>query len=440
MAFDRRFTLMLATWIAALLVVLVAFILALATPDLAAARIVAGLLVVGAATGLWRHVERTNVTVARFVEAIRYGDMSARFDGRGGAGFGQLGAALDAAMRELQAKRDQSVRELHYLEALIDDMPVAVLTIDAERGVMPANKVARRLFVLHVGVQPEDYAIYGSTFARRLTADSPVRQELLILHFATGPQHAIVRTATLERLGLSVRVVTVEPMQGTLDAVEMAAQTQLVRVLTHEILNSLTPVTSLAGTAAVLLGDDPPDIADARAAITTLARRAEGLRHFIESYRAVARAPEVRRRRFTAKPFAEELERLFTVDWPLLPLTLAVAEGLTLDADPDLLAQVLINLLRNAAQAASSREGEQWVRLSIAPRGEQVRIEVEDSGPGVPESLRRDVFLPFFTTRAEGTGVGLNLARQIVIAHGGTIDVADGRVGGALFGITLQKG
>jgi nitrogen fixation/metabolism regulation signal transduction histidine kinase len=437
MAFDRRFTLVLAAWIVALLVTLVAFILALMTPDLAAARIVVALLVIGAASGLWRHVERTNVTVARFVEAIRHGDMSARFDGRGGAGFGALGAALDAAIRDLQAKRDQSARDLHYLEALIDDMPVAVLTVDAEHGVVPANKVARRLFTRHAGVRPDDYAVYGSTFAHRLAADSPVRQELLILHFATGPQHAIVRTAALERLGLSMRVVTVEPMQGTVDAVEMAAQTQLVRVLTHEILNSLTPVTSLAGTAAVLLGDDPPDIADARAAITTLARRAEGLRHFIESYRAVASPPEVRRQRFAARPFAEELGRLFTVDWPLLPLTIEAPDGLMLDADANLLAQVLINLLRNASQAASAREGEQWVRLSIAQHGEQVRIEVEDSGPGVPESLRRDVFLPFFTTRAEGTGVGLNLARQIVIAHGGTIDVADGSAGGALFGITL---
>jgi nitrogen fixation/metabolism regulation signal transduction histidine kinase len=440
MGFDHRFTLALAGWIALLLAALVGFILALTSSGLGATRIVAALLVMGAAAGLWRHVERTNVTVARFVEAIRYGDLSTRFDGRGGAGFGELGKALDAAMRALQSERDRASREQRYLEALLDDMPVAVLTIDAERGVTPTNKAARRLFAHHEGARQEDYAVYGATFARRLAADAPLRQELMILNLDGGPQHAVVRSALLERLGLPVRVVTVEPMQGTLDAVEMAAQTELVRVLTHEILNSLTPVTSLAGTAAVLLGEDPPDIDDARAAITTLARRAEGLRHFIESYRAVARAPDVRRRRFAARPFADELARLFTVDWPLIPFTANAPDGLMLDADPDLLAQVLINLLRNAAQASQRGDDEPWVRLGMAARGDGVRIEIEDSGPGVPENLRRDIFLPFFTTRAEGTGVGLNLARQIVIAHGGTIDVDTGAAGGALFRITLPGG
>ncbi|VVS99680.1 ATP-binding protein [Sphingomonas sp. EC-HK361] len=437
MGFDRRFTLGLAAWVAALLVVAAGFLLALATPGLAAARLVAGLLVAGVVWGLWRHVARTNQIVARFVEAVRFGDVTARFDRGGGAGFGDLGATLDAAMRHLHAERGQAERDLRYYEALIDDVPVAVLTVDAARGVTLANKVARRLFVRHDGVQPGDFAVYGTSFAHRLAQDGPVRQELLILQFAGGPQHAIVRTAALGRLGLDVRVVTVEPMQGTLDTVEMATQTDLVRVLTHEILNSLTPVTSLAGTAVVLLGEDPPDIADARAAVLTLARRAEGLRHFIESYRAVARAPEVRRRVFGAQPFADELRRLFLVEWPTLPLTVDVPPALNLDADPDLIAQVLINLLRNAAQATYLREGPAWVRLAMTAEGDRVRIAVEDSGPGVPEALRRDIFLPFFTTRAEGTGVGLNLARQIVIAHGGTIEVGQGAQGGALFSLVI---
>ena len=301
MGFDRRFTLGLAAWIAALLIVAAGFLLALATPGLAAARILAALLVAGVVWGLWRHVARTNQIVARFVEAVRFGDVTARFDRGGGAGFGDLGASLDAAMRQLHAERGQAERDLRYYEALIDDVPVAILTVDAARGMTLANKVARRLFVRHDGVQPGDFAVYGTSFAHRLAQDGPIRQELLILQFAGGPQHAIVRTAALGRLGLDVRVVTVEPMQGTLDSVEMATQTDLVRVLTHEILNSLTPVTSLAGTAVVLLGEDPPDIPDARAAVLTLARRAEGLRHFIESYRAVGRpcargpAPGLRR-------------------------------------------------------------------------------------------------------------------------------------------------
>lgn len=437
MGFDRRFTLVLALWIAGLLVALAGFIWSFGVEGLGATRVVAGLIVVAAAGGLWGHVDRTNRTVARFVEALSSKDFATRFDGRGGTGFSELGTALNEAMRGLQEERDRSAREMRYLEALVDDVPIALLTIDPAHGVTLANKAARRLFTRHQGVRPEDFAVYGATFAGRLGDDGEARQELLILRMVGGPERAIVRSASLERLGLRIRAVTVEPVQGTLDTIEMAAQTDLVRVLTHEILNSLTPVTSLAGTAEALLDAEPPDVPDARIAVATLSRRAEGLRRFIDSYRAVSHAPVLRRRSFAAEPFAAELAKLFAAEWIDVPLTLEIQSDLTLDADPDLLAQVLINLLRNAAEATRRATGEPWVRLALSNVGGHVWIEVEDSGPGVPANLRRDIFLPFFTTRAEGTGVGLNLARQVVVAHGGTIDIADGRSGGALFRIIL---
>lgn len=251
----------------------------------------------------------------------------------------------------------------------------------------------------------------------------------------------LVRSATLERLGRRTRAVSVQPIQGTLDAVEMAAQTDLVRVLTHEILNSLTPVTSLADTASDLLAEPDlapdPRIADARAAVATLARRARGLGHFIEAYRAVAQTPQLRRQRFAARAWAGELARLFAAEHPGVPLNAEVApEGLVLDADPDLLAQVLINLLRNAAQAMEAVAAPR-LTLRLLGEGGGVAIEVEDNGPGIPPALRQDIFLPFFTTRATGTGVGLNLARQIVVAHGGTIEAGDAPGGGARLRIML---
>jgi nitrogen fixation/metabolism regulation signal transduction histidine kinase len=438
MGFDKRFSLILAAWIAVLFAALILFLLALAMSGLAAARILAGLAVIVPAVGLWRHVQRTNITVARFVEALGHGDFATRFDGRGGAGFDTLGTALNEAMRKLQLERDTAAREQRYLEALVDDMPVALLTIDETHGVTAANKAARRLFNRHEGVRPQDFAVYGTTFASRLAEEGPIKQELLILRLLGGPQRAIVRSASLERLGLRIRAVTVEPVQGTLDTIEMAAQTDLVRVLTHEILNSLTPVTSLAGTAATLLDTEPPDVPDARIAVSTLARRAEGLRRFIDSYRAVSRPPELRRRRFAAAPFVAEIVKLFEAEWPMVSLTHQVQADLALDADPDLLAQILVNLLRNGAEAALRGKAEAtWVRITLSRLEDRIAIEVEDSGTGVPMHLRGDVFLPFFTTRAEGTGVGLNLARQVVIAHGGTIDIADGAAGGALFRIVL---
>jgi signal transduction histidine kinase len=231
--------------------------------------------------------------------------------------------------------------------------------------------------------------------------------------------------------------VTVQPVLGLLNAVEAAVQTDLVRVLTHEILNSLTPVTSLAETAANLLeGSDlggDHRIADARAAVGALARRAAGLSHFIEAYRAVARAPEVEKREFLARSWAEELVRLFDPKATGVSVALEVEPAdLVLNADPDLLAQVVINLLRNAAQAMAGHTASPSILVRIMLRGDLSLIEVEDNGPGVPIGLRQDIFLPFFTTRKQGSGVGLNLARQITLAHGGAIEVAEGKEGGAL--------
>lgn len=432
----RRFTLLLAVWVVALALALIASILAFQTDGLGAARIVAGAVALSCAAGLWHHVTRTNRMMARFIEALHFGDTSSRFGGEQGAGFGELGDALNDAMAKAHARQQAAQGELRFYEALADDMPVALLTVDAEGRVTLGNKAARRLFSDVEGVQPEDFSLYSATFARHLAEGGP-SEALLLLALNGMPQNVLVRSARLDRLGRQTRVVTVQPVQGMLNTVEAAVQTDLVRVLTHEILNSLTPVTSLAETAAGLLQDpelgQSQRISDARAAVSALARRAGGLSHFIEAYRAVARAPQVERRDFLAKPWAEELLRVFE------PQTLGISVALTvepadlvLNADPDLLAQVIINLLRNAAQAMEGHTAQPSIAIRILAPRELSMIEVEDNGPGVPAGIRQDIFLPFFTTRKHGNGVGLNLARQIAIAHGGAIEVTEGRAGGAL--------
>ncbi|TGX54262.1 sensor histidine kinase [Sphingomonas gei] len=441
MGFDQRFTIGLIAWIAALAAALLACVAAFATPGLGAARIVALAIAAGTFAGLWAHVTRTNRTIARFLEALKFGDTMLRFDARGGAGFGELGGSLNEALARFRSDQDRLSGELRYLDALVDDMPVAILTVSVAGNVTLANKAARRLFAGEHGTLPEDFAIYGATFAQHL-ANASQSEALLILNIAGRSQRMLVRAATLERLGQRTRAISVQPIQGTLDAVEMAAQTDLVRVLTHEILNSLTPVTSLAATAADLLGDADltadPRIGDARSAVETLARRAKGLSNFIEAYRAVAHTPEIKRQRFAARPWTDELARIFVAKAPEVPLSVHVSpDTLALDGDPDLLAQVLINLLQNAAQAMSAADRPPRLALRLLGDGQATAIEVEDNGPGVPESLRQDIFLPFFTTRAAGTGVGLNLTRQIVVAHGGAIDVTDAPGGGALFRIVL---
>lgn len=446
MGFRSRFVAGLAWRAAAFLGTVLLFVLALETPGLGAARILAGLFCLWALIELWRHIRRTNVELARFVEAVRLGDLSQSFShGAQGSGFGEIGRALDGAIRALREERHRLTDSGRFYEAVLDDAPTPLLTVGSDGRVELTNKAARRLFVRHQGVRIDDFRDYGEAFASLLAEQTVGRPRVVPLILDSVPQAAVVSAAAVHRLGGMVRVIAVQPIQSELNAVEIAAQSDLVRVLTHEIMNSMTPVTSLAQTAAALMveadkGSDPA-IADARAAVETLARRADGVMHFVESYRQISRKPEVRRRVFEALAWSRELGALFRASDSSEGVTLTIdvqPEPLVLDADPDLLCQVLINLLRNAAEAARGHSNAPDVTLAFTglPRG-RVRIEIGDNGPGVPATLRQEVFLPFFTTKPKGTGVGLSLARQIVLAHAGSITLAESPSGGALFRIVL---
>lgn len=446
MGFDRHYTLGLALHLAMAMVCLAAFAWSLLTPDLGAVRILCAAAVFMSGIGLWRHVRRANFELARFVEAIEFGDLQARFARPGSdSGFDRLGEALDRGIRKLRDDRVRLQEASRFYEALADDAPAALLTIDPDGRIEPVNKAARKLFNRHVGVRPDDYAPYGGHFAATLTGLEPGRSQTMLIETDIGPQRVLVRCASLTRIGGATRVIAVQVIQQALNAVEVAAQSDLIRVLTHEIMNSMTPVTSLARTASDLMeqADDGRDplIADARAAVDTLARRADGVMHFVETYRTITRPPQVDRRLFAARPFADELAKLFAADADRSRVRLAVnvtPADHRIDADPDLLAQVVINLLRNAADAAECHRDRPEVSITIAATGAgRTRIEVADNGPGVPEALRHDIFLPFFTTKKTGSGIGLSFARQVLLAHDGSIEIDSAASGGALFRLTI---
>ena len=446
MALKGRFVAGLAGRAAMMLVAGSAFAWTLTTEGLGASRLLAGGLCLWAIWSLWRYIQRTNIELARYLEAVRLGDLSQSFSQRsGGSGFTEVGEALEQGIRRLREERHQLTDASRFYEAVLDDAPTALLTVDSEGRIELANKAARRLFIRHQGVRYEDFRTYGETFARALCDDAVARPRLVPLMLDAVPQSAMLSAALVHRLGGTVRVIAVQPIQGELNAVEIAAQSDLVRVLTHEIMNSITPVTSLARSAADLMAEidtgNDPAVADARAAVETLARRADGVMHFVESYRQISRTPEVRRRTFAVSPWARELESLFRAGDVAegVGLSLAVTpEGLMIDVDPDLMCQVLINLMRNAAEAARDNSAEPQIDLSFSfIAGGRVQIEVADNGAGVPESLAQDVFLPFFTTKKKGTGVGLSLARQVVLAHRGSIGLGKSPTGGALFRIIV---
>jgi two-component system, NtrC family, nitrogen regulation sensor histidine kinase NtrY len=367
---------------------------------------------------------------------VRFEDYSQRFSDPSGGGFDVLGQTLDQALKTLQARHTEESAESRYLAAIVDDSPSALLTINPDGRVDLLNKAARQLFARAPLHRLEDLEVLGPELAAAVRLPAGTRK-ITRLILDGVPQKAIFASAQVARLDQPVSVLSILPVQSELGALEVAAQADLVRVLTHEIMNSLTPVTSLARTGADLVASAAKrnnDLADAKTATETVARRAEGILRFVESYREFAQTPDIHRRQFKAKPWGEEIMRLALAN---------AAEGridarievepktMSLSADPELLAQALLNLIRNSMRAtAESDPAIVILGLTREPNG-HFRIEVRDNGPGIPEDRREDIFLPFYTTHRGGSGVGLSFARQVALAHGGSICALDAPEGGA---------
>lgn len=436
MDFRRKFEFGLA-WRTAVLVACVwLFIQALNAPDLRAGRIIAALIAVVALASLWNFIRRTNFQVSRFIESVRFEDYSQRFSDPSGGGFDVLGDTLDAALKQLQARHMKESAEARYLSAILDDSPSALVTIDQDGRVELLNKAARQLFGQRPMSSVGDFDALGAELAAVVKLPPGIRK-ITRLMLDGVPHKAIFASAQVARLDQPVTVLSILPVQSELGALEVAAQADLVRVLTHEIMNSLTPVTSLARSSADMVAAAEKagaDVADARQAAETVARRAEGILRFVESYREFAQTPEVHRRSFKAAPWAEEILRLALASAGERQVEGRVEvkpKSLSLTADPELLAHAVLNLLRNGIRATNDSAAPA-VSLTVQrePNG-RFRIDVEDNGPGIPQDRREDIFLPFYTTHKGGSGVGLSFARQVALAHGGSIVALESAAGGA---------
>jgi len=260
-------------------------------------------------------------------------------------------------------------------------------------------------------------------------------------------RHLILSTMQITVTGALVRLITLQDIQSELDWNELSAWQDMARILSHEIMNSLTPIASLARTADEMVDDlahragaEDELVADLHSAIRTLARRSDGLMRFVRSYRQFTQMPPPSLRPVALREYFQRLEKLLLTEWAGRGIELHVAapaNGLMLLADDSLLDQALINLLKNAADAASSSSVPQvWLDARLSDRGRPV-IEIADNGPGLDEALGEKIFLPFFTTKPEGSGIGLALARQVMLVHKGAITASPRPGGGALFRLTF---
>jgi len=351
---------------------------------------------------------------------------------------------MSRALARLRAGRAEREEQVHYLQTLVDHAPVALISVEESGKVRLLNIAARRLFGPQL-TETAQFARYGASFAAGILSLRAGTAATLRMERASSTlQLKVTATGLVTRAG-RYHLLSLQNIGQEMTAQEMAAWQTVIRVMAHEVMNSLTPVSSLATTARALVHDvleqlpaeDPraASLIDAREALETLARRSEGLLHFVRNHRRLTRALETRPEITSIKGVFARLQRLLGQDLAARSIqmtTSVVPESLEIVVDPDLLDQALINLVRNAIEAL--RETREGVIALSASRDleDHVTITVSDNGPGIPEEHREKVFVPFFTTKRQGSGIGLTLVRQIATAHGATVEVSEGEQGGAV--------
>ena len=382
--------------------------------------------------------------VARFLDAISCDDISQNFSAlRGDGAHGELGTAMAQVLERLRAGRAEREQQAHYFQTLIAHVPVALISADAAGKVQLRNMAARRLFETALG-DTAQFARHGAPFAVGVESLHPGSTAILRMERSSGPLQLKAAVAELALGGARLRLISLQNIESEMSAQEIAAWQTVIRVMAHEVMNSLTPVSSLAATAHDLVRDvlqklpanDPraAALADAREALETVARRSEGLLHFVQNHRRLTKRLVTQLQVTSMRRIFARLQRLLAHDLAArdIQLTSTVEpETLQISADIELLDQALINLVRNAIEALRDvPDGRIALSARRDPDG-RIAVCVADNGPGIAAEQLEKIFVPFFTTKRQGSGVGLTLVRQIATAHGATVDVAQTPGGGA---------
>ncbi|MCP5046385.1 MAG: ATP-binding protein [bacterium] len=387
-----------------------------------------------------RYVEKTNQDLSRFLMVIKQGDFARSFSGKEmGPSFAELITLFNDVMEKIKQSRSEKEEQYRYLQTIIHHVGIGLIAFRSDGSVDMINNAAKR--ILKVGglrnikslgnlSQPLADQMMALKHGDRTLVKIDAREMELAIH-----------AAEFRLKDEKFTLVSLQDIQSELQEKELEAWQTLIRVLIHEIMNSMTPITSMAATVIDLLDSlydsdgkiagnfmDIETIADIGSALKTIHKRSTGLTHFVKAYRNLALIPKPQFKILPIEELFSRVEKLLEsklnetgiqLQWIVDPRTLE------LTADPGLIEQVLLNLLLNAVDALETGINGK-PRIDLTGKLDEsggIILMVADNGPGIAKEALQKVFIPFFTTKKKGSGIGLSLSRQIMKLHGGVIRV-----------------
>jgi nitrogen fixation/metabolism regulation signal transduction histidine kinase len=404
--------------------------------DFIAAAIFTSLFAAYQIFALIRYVTKTNRDLTRLLDSIKYSDFSQSFtNSLKGSGFEELHTAFTEVIREFQRTKIEKEEHFRFLQTIVDHVGIALIAFNPDGKVELINNAAKKLLKVPRLGNIHDLESIDPRLAQKLLELSPGAKDLVKVQQGDDLLQLSVYATGFVLRKQQLMLVAMQNIQSELEEKEMKSWQTLIRVLTHEIMNSITPIASLSATAYGLLKNNQecqvPEsmnevIGDVRDAVNTIEKRSKGLLDFIENYRKLTRIPKPDFRIVQVKNLLERVGNLMRdqLEHRAVDFTIRVdPETLEITADQALIEQVLINICKNSVEAVDS-VSKPRIELSAGTDGlGNPVVKVIDNGKGISEEVAEKIFIPFFTTKAQGSGIGLSLSRQIMRLHKGTLSV-----------------
>ena len=383
------------------------------------------------------YLNSTNRKMGYFLEAIQNNDSMLKFpEEMNNKPVRELFSSMNKVNEQIRQLKMESRQSEQYLQTLIEHVAAGIITFNARGFVLHANTSSKKLLGMDVLTHIQQIERINHNLFQTIRHIRPFDQKLVSLNREQGSVELSLKATSVILKGDELILLSIQDIRNELDQRELDSWMKLIRVMMHEIMNSIAPITSLSESLLKFFSREgkevtPDELSEQTIGMTirglnVIHEQGNGLMHFVESYRKLTGLPRPEKSKFRVKDLFDRVKILYLSLENSSQVKLLVAihpEDMEILADENLISQVLLNLLKNALEAISDKpEGQIRLTAKVSEKNRPT-IWVADNGPGIPEEIIEQIFVPFFTTRENGSGIGLSLSRQIMRLHGGTLQV-----------------